>query len=282
MTTFRVLSVDDIFQAIESLPGMPHAVADIIRTIDDDNTTSAMLAHKIEGDIGMLSDVLRLANSPRYAVINGVAYAQQAVVVLGFNVVRNLACMAGVFNYFRENSGDTFDFVQFARHSVGTACCAKLIAGRAKLNKDAAFVAGMLHDVGKLAAAVVFPDEYRVVMDYQALHDCDIAVSEQSVLGVDHAALGAHMLGRWSFPPDICEAIGGHHQLFDDIPKTRMADVLHVADVLSHALDFGGNGQVPLLNDSAMSRLGFSFPQLKPQFDEIEDEYCNYIQVLGV
>lgn len=280
MNTLRIRALDNILQDIESFQSIPHTVAEIICTIDDDNTTAVMLAHKIECDLGLLSDILKLVNSTRYTVMGGVTNTKQAVVVLGFNTIRNLACTVGIVSYYRQNSGDSFDFMQFVRHSIGTACCAKVIAKRIKLNPDTAFVSGMLHDIGQLAAAVVFPDEYRMVMDYKKLHDCDIAVAEQAVLGVDHAKLGAHLVGCWNFPPEIGEGIGGHHQMIDDMPNSRMADLLHVAEMLGHALDFGVADKVPFLNDSAMHRLGLSFQQLKPLFEEIEDEYCNIIQML--
>lgn len=281
MSAVTIKSTDEILGAIDSFPSLPHAVVEIIRSIDDDTVSPTQLARMIEGDLGMLAGVLKLANSPRYAVRGGVASVQEAVTVLGFNAIRNLACLDGISSHFRNNSQNDFNFENFMRHSIGVACCAKFIAWSMRLNPDIAFVSGLLHDVGQVVVAVTLPDEREAVMNYKRRHDCHIAVAECAVLGMDHAKMGEHLANRWNFPAVIGEAIGGHHRVFDTV-SLRMADVVHVAEVLSHALDFGSSGQVPPLSHSAMLRLELSFQQVRLHFDEIEDEYCDMARMLGV
>lgn len=229
----------------------------------------------------MLAGVLKLVNSPRYGAKGGVVSTQQAVMILGFNAVRNLACLGGVSSHFQKNCRDLFDFKKFMRHSIGVACCAKFIAKRLRFSPDAAFVAGLLHDVGQLVVAVTLTDELHAVMEYKKQHDCHIAEAERVVLGMDHAQIGAHLANKWNFPMVIGEAIGGHHQVFDE-GTSRMADIVHVAEVLSHALDIGSSGQVPPLSHAAMLRLELSFQDVKAHFDEIEEECCDFAQMLGV
>ncbi|MCK9202374.1 MAG: HDOD domain-containing protein [Gallionella sp.] len=281
MNTSSFKSTEEILGAVESFPSLPQAVVEIIRSIDDDSMTPQLLTRKIESDLGMLAGVLKLANSSRYAVRGGVSSPQQAVTILGFNAIRNLACLDGLSSHFRENSHDDFNFGKFMRHSIGVACCAKFIARRIHLNPDIAFVAGLLHDVGQLVVAVTLPGELHAVMEYKKRQDCHISVAEHAVLGIDHAGIGAHLVDRWNFPSAIGEAIGGHHHVFDDV-SSRMADTVHVAEVLSHALDFGGSGQVPPLSHGAMMRLELSFQQMQSHFGEIEDEYSDFAKVLGV
>lgn len=281
MNTSPIQSAEDILGAVETFPSLPSAVVEIIQSIDDDDVTPIELARKIECDLGMLAGVLKLANSSRYAVRGGVASVQQAVPVLGFNAIRNLACLEGVSSHFRNNSRNAFDFENFMRHSIGVACCAKFIARSIHLNPDIAFVSGLLHDVGQVVVAVTLPDELGAVMEYKKQHDCHIAVAERAVLGMDHADIGAHLADRWNFPAVISEAIGSHHHVFDEV-SSRMADMLHVAEVLSHALDFGSSDQVPPLSHGAMLRMELSFQHVRSHFDEIEDEYCDMARMLGV
>lgn len=281
MSTSTLKSAEELMNAVESFPSLPHAVLDIIRSLDDESLKLEQLARKIESDLGMLAGVLKLVNSPRYGAKGSVASTQQAVMILGFNAVRNLACLGGVSSHFENNCRDLFDFKKFMRHSIGVACCAKSIAKRTRLNPDAAFVSGLLHDVGQLVAAVTLSEELREVMDYKRRHDCHVALAERAVLGIDHAQIGAHLANRWNFPPVIGEAIGSHHQVFE-MGGSRMADVVHVAEVLSHALDFGGSGQVPPLCHDAMIRLDLSFHDMRTHFDEIEEECSDFVQMLGV
>lgn len=274
-------SIEEILGAIESFPSLPHTVVEIIHSIDDDSVSPTQLAKMIEGDLGMLSGVLKLANSSRYVVSGGVVIIQEAVTVLGFNAIRNLACLEGISNHFWKNGRDVFNFENFMRHSIGCACSAKFIARSLHLNPDIAFISGMLHDVGQVVVAVTLPDEFRAVMEYKKQHDCHIAVAERAVLGIDHAEIGAHLANRWNFPAVIGEAIGGHHREFNTV-SSRMVDVVHVAEVLSHALDFGGSDQVPPLSHGAMLRLELSFQHVRSHFDEIEDAYCDMVSMLGM
>ncbi len=284
-----VHSVEEILKSVEALPSMPRAVAEIMRTIDDENTTPEMLARIIESDIGLLAGVLKLVNSSYYAVSGGVSSPHQAVIILGFNTIRNLACSEGISSFFRKNKSSDFNFDRFIRHSIAVACCAKLLARELKLNTEIAFVAGLLHDVGQLAVVATLPDMYRTVQEYKKLHGCHISEAEQVVMGTDHAQIGAHLVKRWNFPIEISDAIRCHHQIFDPDKDSRMVDLIHVSEVLSHALDLGvpsqlqeDADQVPPLSDGAMHRLKLSFQQLEPLFDEIEDEYSDVTQLLGV
>lgn len=274
-------SAEDIIGAIEAFPSLPATVVEIIRSIDDDSTSPVQLTRMIEGDLGMLAGVLKLVNSSRYAVRGGVASVQDAVMVLGFDAIRNLACLDGVSAHFRKNGPIDFSFEGFMRHSIGVACCAKFLARSLGMNPDIAFVSGLLHDAGQVVVAATLPEKFRVVKAYKRQHDCHVSAAERVVLGMDHGEIGAHLAQRWSFPAVIGEAIGGHHRVFGEA-SSPMADVIHVAEVLSHALDFGGSGQVPPLSHGAMLRLELSFRQVRPHFDEIEDEYSDMTGMLGV
>ena len=283
MTAIPLMSMDAILSAVGALPVLPKAVAEIIRTIEDENTSATMLARQIELDIGLLTSVLRLVNSSRYALRGGISSAQQAVVLLGFNTIRNLVCMVGIADYFQKNSAGTFNYAHFLRHSAGVGCIARLFAKPAGLNPDTVFVVGMLHDVGQLALAKTAPNEFDLIKDYRKTHDCHIAEAERAVMGMDHAQLGAHLASLWHLPSEICEAIEFHHHLSDSAPPSRMADLIHVAEVLAHSLDLGSSGQwVTPLSESAMLRLGLSMQQVAQAFGKIEDEYSDCAIMLGV
>lgn len=289
MNTMNIPLVDEILKTVETLPSLPKAVAEIMRVIEDDTTTPEMLTKIIESDIGLVTGVLRLVNSSRYAVRGGVASTQQAVMILGFNTIQSIACTEGVSSYFRRHASVNFDFDAFMRHSLGVACCARVIAKQVNLNPEIAFVSGLLHDVGQMAVAVSFPNIHQMVQAHIKQYDCHIAVAEHAVMGMGHAQIGAHLAKIWRFPTEIIEAIRCHHQIFDVVSELRMADLIHISEVLSHALDLGvdsqsqdDNDQVPALCDGALRRLQITFGQMGLLFDEIEDEYSDFSEMLGV
>lgn len=281
-----LMPIDDILRNVERLPAMPKTVMEIIRSLDDDNIAIDSLVQQVSNDIGLASSILKMANTHRFSMHGGIASVHDAVMLVGFKQIRDIACMVGVMDSFPQHPYTLFDYANFWRHSMGVGVCAKILAKRVlakqlEVNPDVAFVSGMLHGIGQLALIAAVPDEFYAIMDYRAAHDCRLFDAEQAVLGTDHAQIGAHLARKWGFPQIICDAIERHYM--PDIPPTsNMSDLVHVSKVLCHALEIGTNAYtVPPLSDHAMARLNINFLQLKPYFAKIECEYRNVAMMLG-
>lgn len=279
MSTLK--SIDDILKNVERLPTMPKAVTEIIRCLDDDSVEIDTMVKLISSDIGLATRILRLANTPLFSARGGIATIHDAVMLVGFKQIRDMVCIVGIVESFPRNKSQLFDYVNFWRHSIGVAVCARTLANLVRLSPDTAFISGMLHDIGQQALTVAAPDEFRMAMDYRTSHDCQIFEAEQAVLGMDHAQVGAHLVRKWDFPRIICDAIEKHH-MPDVTPTSIMSDLIHVSEVLSHALELGNNGHaIPPLSNQAMLRLGINFSRVKPFFAQIECEYRTAILMLG-
>ena len=274
-------SIDNILKSVERLPAMPKAVTEIIRCLDDNSVEIDTLVKLISSDIGLVTRILRLANTPQFSVHGNIATVHDAVMLVGFKQIRDMVCVVGVIGSFPQSKAISFDYAQFWRHSIGVAVCSRILANRVRLSQDIAFISGMLHDIGQLALIQAAPDEFRMALDYRASHDCQIFEAEQAVFGMDHAKAGAHLVRNWDFPPVICDAIEKHH-MPDVAPTSLMSDLTHVSEVLSHALEIGSEEHtIPPLSDQAMLRLGINFTRLKPYFAQIECEYKSAILMLG-
>lgn len=273
-------SIEDILKSVERLPTMPKAVTEIIRCLDDDSVEIDTLVKQISSDIGLATRILRLANTPQFSVHGNIATVHDAVMLVGFKQIRDMVCVVGVMGSFQQSKTVPFDYAQFWRHSLGVAVCSRILASRVRLSQDVAFISGMLHDIGQLALILAAPDEFRMALDYRASHDCQIFEAEQAVFGMDHAKAGAHLVRKWGFPQVICDAIEKHH-MPDVAPTSLMPDLIHVSEVLSHALELGNEEHaIPTLSDQALSRLGINFARLKPGFAQIECEYQSAILML--
>jgi len=278
MSTLK--TIDEILKSVERLPTMPKAVTEIIRSLDDDSVEIDTLVKQISSDIGLATRILRLANTPQFSVRGGIATVHDAVMLVGFKQIRDMVCVVGVMESFPQSKSLSFDYAKFWQHSIGVAVCARILANLVRLSPDTAFISGMLHDIGQLALIVAAPDEFRMAIDYRASHDCQIFESEQAVFGMDHAKVGAHLVRKWDFPKVICDAIEKHH-MPDATPPSLMSDLVHVSEVLSHALELGNEEYViPPLSDQSMLRLGINFSRLKPYFAQIECEYHTAILML--
>lgn len=278
MSTLK--SVEDILQKIDQLPAMSKAVIEIIRRMEDDEISIDTLAHLVSSDIGLATSMLKAANTHRFSMHGGIASVHDAVMLIGFKQIRDMACIIGVMGGFQQNKSPFFDYTNFWRHSMGVGVCARILAKHAKLNPDTAFISGMLNDIGQLALVVAAPDEFHFAMDFAASHDCYLIEAEKAVLEMDHAQIGGHLARKWELPTVICDAIEMHH-IPDHAPTAPMTDLIHLSSVFCHALELGiVKSIMPTLSEHAMERLNINLFQLKPYFSQIECEYQHVISML--
>ena len=176
----------------------------------------------LSADQSLTGKLLSLAGSAASGVRVPVTNVQQAVVLLGFETVRNLALSVKVFETFSQPTQDdskgppAFKREEFWKHSLAVATAAELLAvktgggGKPKLNSGDAFVCGLLHDIGKVAFDTVMPKSFARVVEMSALTRGDIADMERRIIGLDHALAGKRLAEAWNLPHVITQAIWLH------------------------------------------------------------------------
>lgn len=267
-------SLDLVARNINKLPLPALSMGELLHAIDEDEISSAALAKGISKHQSLVARMLRMANSSFYGMPGQIETIADAIAVLGLRTVRTLAITTGLLDEFSAKSLPGFDLDSFWRHSIATALAASSLARRMKRRDGTAFVAGLLHDVGRLVLASNFQAHFAAALQYQAAGNVSLGEAEQAVLGMDHADIG-HLLGeRWRFPSVICEAIGGHHHP-DDPGSDPLVDIIHIADALAHTLDQAGESKdvFPSLSQSSLRRVNLSWRDSQDVFDEIEQEF---------
>ena len=257
-----MISRDEVAAGMESLPSLSTALADLLDSFDRDGVGISELVDGIGRDQGLSARVLRVANSPFYGFSSRIGSIREAVVVLGFNTLRSIAVSSGLIDAFPG-----LDCRAFWQHGAGAGACARSIARKVGVNPEVAFVAGLLHDVGKLVFETKFGAEYAEAIEWAKREDCEIRHAEKALLGIDHAEIGFEVANRWKFPVAMQHAIRDHH----DPQGEKLTDVVHLANALSHALDLGHSGYdfVPPISHAAWQRLGLDFAWLKRCFGEV-------------
>jgi putative nucleotidyltransferase with HDIG domain len=196
--------------------------------------------------------------------------------------VRDITLATAIIDRF--SATPPFDAKRLWLHSLGVAICAQEVARSAGLDVDVAYTAGLLHDVGQLLLFVADPLAYAGVLSLQAERDLDIVDAERDYLGVDHAHVGGELARLWKLPEAVADAIAAHHVSDDSEPENEMADAVHVAEVLSHALNLGGGekSRVPLLSDLSSARMGIDWRQFAAHFPVIEARFVGARITLGL
>jgi putative nucleotidyltransferase with HDIG domain len=277
----NLVTLEQASANVRDLPSLPLVVAELIATLGQEDVDIGALGASIATDQALAARVLRLANSSFYGLQHRVRTIEQAIAVLGFDSVRALVTSAGIIGTAGAASAEGFDFTAFWRHAVGTAVCARRLARAAGCNQELAFVSGLLHDIGRLVLVTRFPRQYRAALAFRAARDCDMLLAERSVLGIDHAVVGATLAQHWKFPDPIQCAIAHHHAPLPgdlgDIPS-----VVHVANAIVHALDLAGDPEelAPAIDQAAWNSLNLGSAALGRVFAETETEFENACRIL--
>jgi putative nucleotidyltransferase with HDIG domain len=202
-----VLDYKKKIHAIRDLPTLPVIAQKVMSLADDDSTGVQKLAAIISSDQALSARVLSLANSAYYGHRGTVSTIQRAMIVIGMNMLKQLSLSVLVCGTIGRGGRDR---TQFWKHSFGTATASAMIAQRAGLkDDDVCFMAGLLHDIGKMILEMYFPNETEM----------------------DHTEVGAWMAERWQLPPALRNAIGYHHSLLPEHLGQPIVACVHAANV---------------------------------------------------
>lgn len=188
-----------------ALPALPDTVVRVLELSARQSTSMAELAAVLKADPALASRILSVANSAYYGFPRRVGSLQLALTLLGMREIRRIAIAESLLRGWERVAAGLLDPRRFWEHSV----CVGFLAERLGGGVDEAFVAGLLHDVGILALAVMAPEAGARLYGWGNREP--LPQTEQGEVGFDHAELGAWLASRWSLPPLICDAILAHH-----------------------------------------------------------------------
>jgi putative nucleotidyltransferase with HDIG domain len=262
-------------KSIEGLPSFPSTHAEILKLAKSDDASSDDIADKLQLDPGLLATMFKLVNSSAYGFNKQVKDLSLAVTLLGLEEIANLVLAAQVFDKLGNyDDGAGLDLKEFWRHSVGTAFVARAVARKLNTEVESAFLAGMMHDLGKIILDRYFGDYYKAVFDVIGGEDITILQAEKEILGVTHAAVGGQLAEEWKFPKNYLNAIAYHHDVRTAPRYQRLVCIIHLADVICRRLEYGngGDNQKPDPDDSALDRFSLGERGFKILVEVAEEE----------
>lgn len=278
-------SLEQIVGSLRSLPSLPTVVMELLQTMGDEDVNIDKLALGIGNDQALAARTLRVANSPFYGMQGRIDTISEAITVLGFVNVRSLVTTAGIASAWPANRAAGFEARIFWRHSLGVASCAATLAPHARLRPEILFLAGLLHDIGRLVLVSTHPESFAETLRRRDRDDCLLVDAEREVLGFDHTQIGGELCRHWRIPNSIADAVKQHHRVDQTAAglPADMADVVHLADVLAHALDLADHAQalVPMPDSMAWQRLGLQDTQLREILESSEQHFKGFAGILG-
>jgi HD-like signal output (HDOD) protein len=262
-------NIKRITERIINLPTLPTVVSRMIDLVDSPRTSALSLARLISMDQALTARILKLANSAYYGFSQEITTVDRAIVVIGFNTVREMGLSLSILDVFKANpNGNIFDIAKFWEHSIGCGVASRMIARRFGLPLiSEAFVTGLLHDIGKIVLCQYAPREFEEIMTLVSMKNVDLDTAEMSIIGVGHAQIGGWLATKWRLPTLINECIAFHHDPWNEkVEQPAMVAAVNLADYLCHANAIGKSGRAtaPALDP----RIWDIFLKEKIPFDE--------------
>ena len=192
------------------LPPFPQIALRVLQLARDENVQLHELCDLISADPAFASEVLTVANSVLYSPRYPSSSILQAVAILGSNTLQGMCITVGIRAYLGKTMRVPA-MQRLWRHNLACAIVAGRLASGGLIDKDVAYTAGILHDIGRMALAVVQPKEYAVLLETHHGNALSVLDGERDLFGLDHCEIGRQLVGEWKLPAEFDLAVSAHH-----------------------------------------------------------------------
>ncbi len=263
-------------EAITDLPTLPTVASKIVEIANSPKTSATDVGGLINQDQALTGKVLKLVISSFYGFPHQIKTINHAIVILGFNKVKNIVLTASVFELTKGQDSKRLDIRKFWEHSLGCAIASQIVAkhlGRG-LQPDDAFVGGRLHDFGKVIFDQFLPEEYAPVIEYRNVNNTLLRKAEKEVLGFDHTQVGTWLAEKWKLPGGLVTAIRYHHLPQSAREEREMAAAVHIGDILTRAIGVGNGGDfsIPAITEPVLKQYKMDFEFLQNSITTLAEE----------
>lgn len=251
-----------VIKLISGIPSSLGSYAPVLEEIEtlleSPECSLVTIGEAIEKEPDLTARLLRLANSSFYGFSSRLSTVTEAISLIGIQQVQDLILASSIIAQFKGVEDEFVSMESFWKHSLACGTCSRLLAMEKRLPKaDKFFVAGLLHDMGRLVLFSRAPQQAKEVFEVYRNERVLLHEAEKRVLGFDHQEVAAAVMQQWKFPANLVQAVACHHQPEAADTARQEASVVHLADHLVNALQLGSSGErnVPPLSMRAWETL---------------------------
>ncbi len=267
---------------VGDLPGIPIVASKVMKAASDENTSADDLREIIEKDPALTARILKVANSSLYAFSRSIETLRHAISLLGFRTVANLVMAASLKDVFK-NFGLS-EKLLWEHATLAGAVAARLSGyGSIDVERESAFTAGLLHDLGKIVLSNTARERYQKIIMRTYNEGVAFHEAEREEFGFDHAELGALVAEKWKLPKSLVQAIRHHHHDPTGYPASDAAELRLIAltstvTLCCTRLGFGRSGPVEAIDVAALPAwgyLGLGEGDVESVLEEVSEEAKN-------
>lgn len=279
------LDAEKIVTNVLKVAALPAVALKFSEAIKDPLTSNNDLEKIVSEDSALAAKVLMISNSALFNFPSKIDTISKAITIIGHKQLSEIILSCSIVAMFKDIPQDVIDMDMFWRHSISVATVSRILASsRREQNIESFFTAGLLHDIGKLILFVEAPKYASEVITKCAETDEIMYKVEKELLGFDHAKLGAMLLKKWKLPDNIVAAVYYHHMPSISSGDIVTPGIIHIADIITHALQFGSSGEnfVPPLNEKAWASLDLDIDILGSVIEQMNVQHAEAVKfILG-
>ena len=219
------------------IPPFPQVAIRILQLTNNEDVSMSQVSALISSEPAFSSELLTIANSALYSGRFPVTSVLQAVAVLGTKNLRGLCLTVGVRAYLGDSLNNQ-SLRAMWRHSLACALIAQQLARAGSMPSGEAYTAGILHDIGRLALAVISAKEYASLLETHSGSASSVLQAERDLLGLDHCEVGQHLIRDWKLPSNFASIVSDHHSARQKGDPWRMPDLINVSCRMADSVGF--------------------------------------------
>lgn len=277
-----ILTAEELIGENLNPVSLPAIVIELNQILHSPDSSAVEVVNAINHNPVLTSRLLEFINSPFYSFPTTIDTLNKAVTVLGTQVLCDLVTACTIIEKFNFTPEIDFDPETFWCHSITTGMAARNIAQARNTDyPERLFIAGLLHDIGKLVTAMLLPGETESLNRINSKTSLNIEHPEEQIFGFTHEQLGNKLMDNWHFPESVSQAVLHHHDLGATEEFEKDAAILHIANIIAN------NIQAPvskdddtLLDPKALVILGIDQTTLDSFYEEVYDALDDVLQKL--
>ena len=264
---------EDLLRGYVQVSSLPIVYTKINEAVNNPRSSMVDISRIIGDDPGLTSRLLQLVNSAFYGYPNKIDTISRALLVVGTQQLRDLALATSIMSLFEGISEELVTMESFWKHSITCGVAAKIIATyRREPNIERYFVAGIVHDIGRLIIYKKAPQEAREALLFCKTNSELLYATEKKIIGVNHCEVGRVLLQSWNLPPVLNDVVAYHHTPSQSISYSVETAIVHLADIIAHGISSSTSGEVyiPPIDKRAWDLLNLPISSLTPILDQLE------------
>ncbi|MEW8505059.1 MAG: HDOD domain-containing protein [Candidatus Thiodiazotropha sp.] len=277
------MSPEELVEDIGKLVSLPEVVIQVNQLMEQPNCSSVKLAEIISSDVDISARLLKLVNSPFYGLRSQVDTISRAVTIVGTHELQNLAFSAAAVRSFSGIPENLVNMDDYWRHAIATGVMSQMLASQSNaLHSERLFVAGMLHDIGRLVIYLALPDRAVEILEITSGDEWILIDAEERVLEFNHMDVGAALMKSWHLPESLISVAKYHHRPTWATEFELDVAIVHIALAIARGEMSGLSTEEMLwaIEPDVWDAVGLDPEQVSPQVNEMLRTSLNTMEMI--